>query len=458
MIIQEGTLRQTRLLQTKKAKLSTIRCNEGTIESIINCSFFTSSYVVGRDQGDERNDTHPDRDNGKFCDVVIFNDGTYKAGKFNSWDYQENVVAGFSAAAFLVQDGKNCEIYSEGIDNAKAIVNTKNHRTAFAILADGSCLQVVDTNATGFEVRDKLERDYDLELLAILDGGGSTEMIVGGVIANDLKDGAERPMWNGLAFIGSQQEMILRYPCIEGWDSQCFHSKHKALDFGWCSAKGDGHTEIQACADGVVEYEGFYEQKFSDGKTYKPIGVIIRHNQFSKDYDYISIYWHLASTCVDKGQVIKEGQKIGIKGNTGYSGGIHLHFQLLKIAKGAAVPDQHNPGKADNWAKYSINPTDLLRVHSDQYFQYEKHKYAFNLKPYSADEELSNVKEQYELMKYAYNMLKEANEELRFDLETALEDKEAVEKQLRDEKSKSELLTDKLNRINEILAEQKKIL
>lgn len=449
MIVQKGNLKQIRLLQTKKAKLSTIRSNEGVIESIINCSFFTNSYVVGRDQGDERNDTHPDRDNGKFCDVVIFNDGTYKAGKFNSWDYQENVVAGFSAAAFLVKDGKNCEIYSEGIDNAKSIVATKNHRTAFAILTDGTCLQVVDTNATGFDVREKLEKDYDIELLAILDGGGSTEMIVGGVIVNDLKDGAERPMWNGLAFIQKEQEMLLRYPCIEGWDSQAYKNSHKALDFGWCKAKGDGHTEIQACADGIVEFEGFYEQKFSSG-TYKPIGVIIRHNQFSKDYDYISIYWHLASTCVDKGQVIKEGQKIGIKGNTGYSGGIHLHFQLLKLKKGEPVPDQHNPAKADNWSKVSINPTDLLRVHNGQYFQYTGN---FNLKTYSTDDELSQIKEQYELMKYAYNVLLDTNEELKFELDIALSDKNEAIKQLKEEKSKNEVLTDKLNRIKEVMNE-----
>lgn len=410
MFIQKGTLSQTRLIQTKKAKLSTIRSNEGTIESIINCSFFTSSYVVGRDQGDERNDTHPDKDNGKFCDVVIFNDGTYKAGKFNSWDYQENVVAGFSACAFLVQDGKNCEIYSEGIDNAKSIVATKNHRTAFAICSDGTALQIVDYNATGFELRDKLEKDYDLELLAILDGGGSTEMIVGGVIVSNLKDGSERAMWNGLAFVEPVKDLALRYPCIEGWDSQAYKSNHKGLDFGWIRAKGDGHTEIQACADGVVEFEGFYEQKFSDGKTYKPIGVIIRHNQFSKTYDYVSIYWHLASTCVDIGQSVKEGQKIGIKGNTGFSGGIHLHYQLLKLPKGASVPDQHNPAKADNWAKVSINPTNLLRVHDDQYFQYTGN---FDLKKVQETNTPITISEKYEEIKFAYGQVLKANQELK---------------------------------------------
>ena len=408
MFIQKGTLSQTRLLQTKKAKLSTIKSNEGVISSITNCSFFATDYVVGRDQGDERNDTHPDRDNGKFCDVVIFNDGTYKAGKFNSWDYQTDVVAGFSACAFLVQDGKNCELYSEGITNAKGITNQKTSHTAFVILADKTCLQVVGENMTGFEMRNELEKDYDIELFALLDGGGSSEMIVDGVIVNTLKDGSERPMFNGLAFIEKEQDLKLRFPCLEGWDSQGYKSNHKGLDFGWCKAKGNGNTDIQACADGVVEFEGFYEQKFSDGKTYKPIGVIIRHNQFSKNYDYISIYWHLKNTCINKGDKVKEGQKLGLKGNTGYSGGIHLHFQLLKIKKGEPVPDQHNPAKADNWAKVSVDPTNLLRVHDDQYFQYTGN---FELK--KAQETNNENSEKYEEMKYAYEQVLKANQELK---------------------------------------------
>lgn len=449
MLVQKGKLNEVRLLQTSRAKLSTIRSNEGIVRSITNCSFFTSTFVCGRDQGDERNDTHPDRDNAKFCDVVILKDGSYHAGKFNSWDYPTDVVAGFSACAFLVKDGKNCEIYSEGIDNAEGIVKTKTHRTAFAILTDGACLQIVDYNVTGFELRDKLEKDYDIDLLAILDGGGSTEMIVGGVIVSNLKDGSERAMWNGLAFVDPIKNLLLRYPCIEGWDSQTYKSSHKGLDFGWCSAKGNGHTDIQACADGVVEFEGFYEQKFASG-TFKPIGVIIRHNQFSKSYDYISIYWHLASTCVDKGQVVKEGQKIGIKGNTGFSGGIHLHYQLLKIPKGSPIPDQHNPSKADNWAKVSVNPIDLLRVHADQYFQYTGN---FDLKAYTEEvtDEFSELKSKYEALSENYEALLDEYSTLEAKYAQLEADKEQVEEVLGSTENTLNTALNTLQTIKELL-------
>lgn len=39
-------------------------------------------------------------------------------------------------------------------------------------------------------------------------------------------------------------------------------------------------------------------------------------------------YCHLKSRSVVKGQVVKAGTKIGVMGNTGYSFGAHLHFEV----------------------------------------------------------------------------------------------------------------------------------
>ncbi len=45
---------------------------------------------------------------------------------------------------------------------------------------------------------------------------------------------------------------------------------------------------------------------------------------------YVSIYMHLSSRSVSKGQIVSQGQTIGAMGSTGISTGDHLHFGITK--------------------------------------------------------------------------------------------------------------------------------
>lgn len=199
---------------------------------------------------------------------------------------------------------------------------------------------------------------------------------------------------------------MIMYPCSDGWDTQGYwiseNSSHRALDFGWISSiSKDGKTPIYACDDGVVEFEGFYYQSFG-GKTYYPIGVVIRHIDWSDEFDYFSIYWHMSRTDINIGDKVTKGQQIGLKGDTGMANGVHLHFQVIKVNKGAALPDQHT---VDNWTPLSINPTDWIEVYDGQVFKYTGN---FDLKHHSEEVDVESILKENTSLKAENKALKEA--------------------------------------------------
>lgn len=85
---------------------------------------------------------------------------------------------------------------------------------------------------------------------------------------------------------------------------------HSGLDF----AVGRG-TPIQVPADGVVTIVGDY---FFNGLT-----VFVDHGQ-----GFITMYCHLDSVAVQKGQVVKKGDVLGRVGATGRATGPHLHWNV----------------------------------------------------------------------------------------------------------------------------------
>jgi murein DD-endopeptidase MepM/ murein hydrolase activator NlpD len=87
---------------------------------------------------------------------------------------------------------------------------------------------------------------------------------------------------------------------------------HAALDL----AAGIG-TPVKAAMDGTVSVA-------SVDRVYGKFIILVHTG------GYQTLYAHLSTAAVKKGDQVKQGSKIGEVGNTGYSTGPHLHFAVFK--------------------------------------------------------------------------------------------------------------------------------
>jgi murein DD-endopeptidase MepM/ murein hydrolase activator NlpD len=85
---------------------------------------------------------------------------------------------------------------------------------------------------------------------------------------------------------------------------------HKGVDF----AVREGE-EVISIQKGVVEFVGF-ESGFGNY-------VIVRHDGFK------TLYAHLSSFKVEKGDILLDYEPVGLSGNTGKTTGPHLHFEVI---------------------------------------------------------------------------------------------------------------------------------
>jgi murein DD-endopeptidase MepM/ murein hydrolase activator NlpD len=97
---------------------------------------------------------------------------------------------------------------------------------------------------------------------------------------------------------------------------------------GGCSHFHDGidiagvaGSSIKAASSGVVVYSGYNPYEGNNAA----IIVIIAHGG-----GVSSLYAHLSSVTVSAGQAVSKGSTIGRMGATGYTTGVHLHFEVWK--------------------------------------------------------------------------------------------------------------------------------
>lgn len=179
------------------------------VDCLTNASYFTSDYVLGRNQGDLFNDK-PNRDN--ILDLVIDGDN-YVLGDFDSWEHTE-AKCGLSVATVIIENGKDTERYSTAIVG-KYKLNKKDPQTLIGKLANGSWLLIVsdgrsnsNVGLNAYDIREFIRDTYPtIELLCQLDGGGSTQMIVKGNTVNNPSDGIQRPLFNALAFVSDKDNV-----------------------------------------------------------------------------------------------------------------------------------------------------------------------------------------------------------------------------------------------------------
>ncbi len=119
---------------------------------------------------------------------------------------------------------------------------------------------------------------------------------------------------------------------VEGFDNigQGFSVYHKGIDINTL----EFNPRAINSQDGIVVLA---EDK-GDGYGNK---VIIYHGN-----NFYTLYAHLDKITVEKGSYIFEGEEVGIVGNTGNSGGKHLHFEIFV-----------NDGSGNNY----IDPLEFLR-------------------------------------------------------------------------------------------------
>lgn len=95
-----------------------------------------------------------------------------------------------------------------------------------------------------------------------------------------------------------------------------FSATHPGIDIDQFP---DGGNPVVAAAAGTVTFAG------GDPCCSYGLYVIVKHAD-----GYSTLYAHLASIAVSVGQVVAQGTVLGRSGNTGFSTGAHLHFEIRK--------------------------------------------------------------------------------------------------------------------------------
>lgn len=140
-------------------------------------------------------------------------------------------------------------------------------------------------------------------------------------------------------------------PVNNSWVNFAGHPHGDAMDLGWRTPLSNYNQDVFAMADGKVVYTGY----LSDGGN----TVVISHSYSATQDAWVGLMHFVRPAVVKVGENVKRGQKVGNMGNTGVSGGEHVHVRMSLVPKGSAF----------NWDLFNrtrVNPFNYVYEFSHQ--------------------------------------------------------------------------------------------
>lgn len=119
---------------------------------------------------------------------------------------------------------------------------------------------------------------------------------------------------------------------------------HRGIDIA-----GTSTTPVYAFADGIVAFRQDFNENIFKNQKYgsndmETMGNLLCINHYNPDTSlaagpYVqTAYMHMSSMAVSQGAAVTKGQRIGYIGNTGFSSGEHLHFNLGVSSRASMKP------------------------------------------------------------------------------------------------------------------------
>ena len=130
-----------------------------------------------------------------FMDLVLTKTGFLEVGDMFSWDYPiSDVVFGVSPAGVEILNGQPVNKYSPAVGYGK--ITTKNTQTMLIRCQDGKfAFATVEKGLAPIPTLQDWGLIFGFNSLSVYDSGGSTQMMVDGVIKQKSTDNRKCPVW-----------------------------------------------------------------------------------------------------------------------------------------------------------------------------------------------------------------------------------------------------------------------